>query len=403
MSVALRRTALAGLLTLTACSGTEETGSSSTGTTGLPGLTTATGGTSGSASTGGTSGSTSGSTAAASSSGSRGTSGGTVAGSTSGSASASGSTTGGTTGGTVAGSTSGSASGSTSSGTVGSSGGTITGSASTGSSGTASTSTAASSTGGATGSSTTGSGSTGSTGSTGSSGSSGGSGSDFACLGSVVAPSPVGSTATVSVQFTDLNSGAIQTGLDVKVCNRTDSTCANPVGTTSTNSNGIATMTVPLGTTGFDGYLEVTSQPNASVQIVPLLQYFKPIVKDGSFQGRTVQPSDLSLIFLFTGASNDTTKGLVAGAAWDCGDDLALGIQAALDPAQSTSTRIYFRNGFPSTSAADTDATGFFGFLNVQTGTATVKGSVTASGNALGNETVLVRPGTISSLVLYPR
>jgi hypothetical protein len=45
-------------------------------------------------------------------------------------------------------------------------------------------------------------------------------------------------------------------GVTLKACNAEDTECVDPIAATISDDNGVATVTVPTGTVGFDGYLD---------------------------------------------------------------------------------------------------------------------------------------------------
>ena len=65
-------------------------------------------------------------------------------------------------------------------------------------------------------------------------------------------------------------------GVTLRGCAKTDDMCASPLDTQTSDANGIAKMHVPLGTTGFDGYVDF-----AGGGVEPLLNYFNPPVIHG--------------------------------------------------------------------------------------------------------------------------
>jgi hypothetical protein len=60
------------------------------------------------------------------------------------------------------------------------------------------------------------------------------------------------------VTFVSFTSEEPFEGATVKACGELDFTCAQPLGMTTTDATGLATVSVPAGLSGFDGYLDVT-------------------------------------------------------------------------------------------------------------------------------------------------
>jgi hypothetical protein len=101
-------------------------------------------------------------------------------------------------------------------------------------------------------------------------------GPDYQCLGNVPAPpAPTASFFTITDTFMDVSSGTAvpAVGLTVKVCEKSDTACAAPDNVGMTDTSGSSSLSVPAGTDGFDGYLDVTGPSGDGGTIVETLLF----------------------------------------------------------------------------------------------------------------------------------
>lgn len=323
-----------------------------------------------------------------------------------------------------------SSSSSSTSGSSGSTGTTTTASSTTGHGATASStstsgSTSTTSTSGTTGhsnGSTGGSGSTSGSGSTGSactptSASSGSTGTtnDFSCLGHVTPPATTPGPATLTLTLHNQNGGVLAEGQTVKACDDSDTTCATPQATGTTDASGTVALTVTLGSTPFVGYFDVSGQNTnpdggaAADPVLPMLVYFPPVTGSASATLIGVRKSDADTIAFATSVTLDPTRGQVIGNVADCGNVNASGAVTAASNADSSTVNMYFRfnasygQEVPAPGLPDTDQTGNYIIANVPVGAPTVSAYVHQSCALIGQRTVQVRAGTITNVLVVPQ
>lgn len=233
-------------------------------------------------------------------------------------------------------------------------------------------------------------------GSGGNAGGSGGSGGAMMC--DTVVPPPSAAMVDVTITALDPLSGTGTANLTVKACAKADTTCAAPLDTTTTNAQGQATVTVPTGAAGFDGFLEVTgAQVKASLVFGSV-----PIVQNESLSIVAISSFLFSQLAQQYGVMPDPQKGHIAAVLYECSavgawDNAAQGAVLGCTPAPGD---IGYTNGMlPAPNATSTDASGAAVAVNVDPGTATVT-NTDPMGNVIGTAQVLVRADTITQVAL---
>jgi hypothetical protein len=240
-------------------------------------------------------------------------------------------------------------------------------------------------------------------------------GTSWSCLGGpILWPQPAGATITFSVTFVDFSLEEPFVGSTVKACNKLDYSCGVPIAQSTTDANGLVTLTVPAGLAGFDGYLDVTggqiagSESDAGASLFPSIWYPVPYVVADGWRGRTllVAESELVALTMATGTSLDPTRGQIALNAADCLFTPAEGVSFTLDSSDSQTVSYYFIGGVPVTSAKATDSSGIGAFINVPTAAPAklvVASAFSGVANkSMGSLTLIVRPGTFTTSSLFP-
>jgi len=223
---------------------------------------------------------------------------------------------------------------------------------------------------------------------------------------------------TFSVGVADLLSERPYVGAVVKACKKLDPRdplCLMPLDQSVTDQNGVVSLTVPAGSVGFDGYLDITGGDNGAGQgapspIFPAVWYPTPPVISGGYRGKLqfVSTADLPLLGAITGADIDPTRGHLAVNALDCNFTPAAGVSFAADTADQMTRSFYFVSGVPSTSAGETDPqTGIGGFINLPanklvfiTATSPIPGD--AGKKKMGSLTFNIRPGAFTTSSVPP-
>lgn len=220
----------------------------------------------------------------------------------------------------------------------------------------------------------------------------------WACLGRVTPGTPSGTMTTITYVVQNFQSAAPMVGVTVKVCARTDLTCATPQSMGVTDAMGSVTLTATLGMTGFDGYFELTGGAGAN-QVVPTRTFPVPALTASTqrFVNNAIPQLTFELLGGVLSARLDAMTGGVTGLAADCNGRPASGVAVSLAPAQMSATRFYISGGLPNTSAMATDATGLFGFVNVPPGDYTLTAERVSPMARIGTATLNVRGGFLST------
>ena len=224
---------------------------------------------------------------------------------------------------------------------------------------------------------------------------------NLSCLGKVVWIDPPVKNYTFKLGVVELQSGAMISGALVKVCAKSDATCANPLSMSTTGVDGSTMVTAPSAKDGIDGYLEVTA-----TDMVPSIRYVRFADPVSALNGGSLLAPVLSKKTLaqFGGLLNVTIDPQRAGllfVALDCTDSSAAGVTAAVDTADNKSVTAYIDGAIPSASAKATDSSGLGGILNLPVGSGTVTGKF-PGGVQLSTETVFLRAGYFTAVNLVP-
>ncbi len=219
----------------------------------------------------------------------------------------------------------------------------------------------------------------------------------WSCLGRVMPGTPAGAMTTITYVVQNFQTAAPMPGVTVKVCARTDLTCATPQSMGVTNAMGTVMLTATLGAAGFDGYFELTGGMDAN-QVVPTRTFPVPPLTASTqrFVNNAIPRLTFELLGGLLNARLDAMTGGITGLAADCNGRPASGVAVSLAPAQSSATRFYIAGMLPSTSAMSTDASGLFGYVNVPPGDYTLTAERVSPMARVGTATLNVRGGFIS-------
>jgi hypothetical protein len=206
-----------------------------------------------------------------------------------------------------------------------------------------------------------------------------------------------------------LDNSAFQ-GVTVKACERRDFTCETPFDSTVTDESGHFTLSVPAGSGGFDGFLDVSATTTSATpgkDIYPTLYYFTPPLIAGGNRGRLQIPSNEHLAALagvVDKAGADPTKGHLALVAWDCTLNAAPGVSFSLVPDDSSAKRYYFSNSLPNLAATETQGNpALGGFVNITANSSVLVRATVASGSRVSSEiSYFIRPGTLTTGPMPP-
>lgn len=233
-------------------------------------------------------------------------------------------------------------------------------------------------------------------------------GQDWACLDQATTwPRPKTASIRFSVTIVDFLAEKPFVGADVKACDKSDFMCLRPFTVTKADDTGTVTVTVPGGTGGFDGYLDITGGMNASGSpIFPALWYPRPTVIADGWRGKFtfVSRDEFTILGAATGTVIDPSLGHFATNATDCSFSRAAGVAFSADPVVDQTKGFYFVQGLPVTNVTMTDSSAGGGFVNLPAGrlvTITATSGV-AGGRSMGHASFLIRAGTFTTSSFPP-
>jgi hypothetical protein len=226
---------------------------------------------------------------------------------------------------------------------------------------------------------------------------------EWNCLGKVTASTPQSSTARLNAYFVTYElagpAGRVTVPLQVRACGAGDADCAAPLAQSPTNANAEVGLDVPTGTSGFGGYLSVTGAGYAKTRA-----WFSPPVTADTTLGSNARgvptPQALDAIAGAISETVDPSRGHLIVRARNCFGSNAVHVSLSVDGADGQSRTFYYAGSAPSPSARETDSTGLCGALNLPTGPATVRWSV--SGKRIGELAVSIEAGTVTTLGASP-
>jgi hypothetical protein len=197
-----------------------------------------------------------------------------------------------------------------------------------------------------------------------------------------------------SMQMVDLSSGVIYRNLQVRACALTDVNCSNPL-TNMLSVNEQGRVDVPLFQ-NFTGYLEITSD-----ELVPQLFYVNAPLQPRTapdFPLAMVSLSSLGPLLQLLGNVGPDT-GIIGIRIFDCQGVTATGVSLSSD--KDDARPWYFVDGLPSSMQAETGREGLAGFIDVPPGLTVVRAEG-PDGTDLGLQSMVVRPGWMSSMYVRP-
>lgn len=223
--------------------------------------------------------------------------------------------------------------------------------------------------------------------------------SAWSCVSSVSRPKASGSTVTIKLPLRDILTGQPRAGVTVRTCQALDVACATPIGSDAvTDSAGEATLTL-LSAAAFG----TTFQLVASADVAASLVFPHPTsLADGTTLPavRTISAAALKASIEASGLVNDTSRGTVIAEARDCLGASAPGATWTLPAKAPNTVTWYLRDGAPSKTATDTDASGLGGFLLVPPGAQTV--APTHAGQALPERKVYAVADVVTYVFASP-
>jgi hypothetical protein len=235
---------------------------------------------------------------------------------------------------------------------------------------------------------------------------------DWSCLGHVTLPAATKSTLALKFIPVDPQTSVHVSGVAVKACAADDAACANPVATTTSDSSGVATLSVPAAASGFGGYWSGTiagDLENLNFTSVPYLDDVR------LFTRLQWTNAEMTLLLQSSGVTWDRTRGVVGVQALDCGgvgldqsttnphpSPTAAGVRFTIDVNDPQIVLGYVNGPSISKTVTQTDSTGLAGFINVPPGVATVTGTRVSTGEKIASVRVYVKAGALSNITLNP-
>lgn len=220
-------------------------------------------------------------------------------------------------------------------------------------------------------------------------------GARFECAGRFSWPTNTLNPTTFQYRatfFDAINTTMLIEGADVQACTLFDPTCERSSHDHEvTGADGSVQLTIPIGTSAFEGYLLVRKIGYVDL----LVAVAKPLIHDEDLSFPLVATSTLHSL----GKEIDPDAGHLFMQAQDCSGAAASG--ASFEHSAGDGLRYYFAGGTLDFEAEATDSRGLAGFLNVPTGDDTL--TMSADGVTVGTRTVVVVPNTITEIFpFYP-
>lgn len=203
----------------------------------------------------------------------------------------------------------------------------------------------------------------------------------------------------MALRFYDFVTFEAWPGLAIGVCPPLDFECKQPSDTGTTAPDGRATVNLPMTTTGFDGYLQI-SNPNAMPGV---LAFARRPVEASQLGVRWPTAGAFNAMSLIVGVAPDPSRGHIGGNARDCAFMNAAGVTFSVNTLDADTTPFYFQGSTPDKTATQTDsATAIGGFANLPPGLAEVEYHLAKTGQKIGKVTVQVRAGHLTFLQFEP-
>jgi hypothetical protein len=215
-----------------------------------------------------------------------------------------------------------------------------------------------------------------------------------------------GANSTVKLTFTiGFATAPTDPGMfTVLACQRLDPDCSSPVaGPVVAAAGAPVELDVPVG---FQGYLQVTN-PSA-VNSMEFLA--RPLEEDTAGWDLTIATEGtIAALGFATQSTIDRTLGTFIVIVRDCNRVPLAGVQTSLNVTQGdpdagpdNTIGFYLVNTFPTKSQLETTDEGASGYANVPLGSATLSGTVVASGMSLSPTSAVSRSGWISYVEVQP-
>lgn len=223
---------------------------------------------------------------------------------------------------------------------------------------------------------------------------------NWSCLEQQRAPEGAGLVAAevaprvvYTLQFIDLSTGMTYPDVRVRACGIADITCVTPVvDYVQVDARGYVDL--PLFE-GFSGFLEISSP-----QILPSLLFLTEPLRPRlgpEFPYGLISIDSLPPLLGLLRVTPAADTGIFASRVFDCAGALAADVSFT-----GPGVPYFFVGGLPSAEANGTDAQGLGGFVNVPAGPATIDALAPDGRSITGPQSVVIRPGWLSSFFASP-
>jgi len=184
-------------------------------------------------------------------------------------------------------------------------------------------------------------------------------------------------TVTYTVSIVDWLTQEPLTGLTIKICNRIDALCSQPLATLTPAPGRQISFPLPAR---FEVYLTLETADH-----VPAIYYFDgPVVEDrvgGLIQ--LLQPTTVGeLAQQFLATQLDLSMGVLAFRSYDCNGAIAAGAVFEMEPNMGVPYTLI--NNSPTRSMIPTDTSGIAGYANVPPGAFLARGFVADTDREFG-------------------
>ena len=189
----------------------------------------------------------------------------------------------------------------------------------------------------------------------------------------------------------------------VVACNKLDLTCAAPIQSGMTGTDGKTKLSVP---DNFTGYIQVTDLSGYAPSM-----YFLPVAwpEGGLLPNFPLLPSGPIMEALASalggprGMPLNPMRGHMMLVADDCMGTTVANVAFSSPQKDETTIQFYVRDQVPLAEATSTTVEGAAGYLNFPPGTALITTTEMKLGLELGTASVLIRPGFVSVAYIQPQ
>jgi hypothetical protein len=223
------------------------------------------------------------------------------------------------------------------------------------------------------------------------------------CVGKISWPYPKSTNEVVTLTVTDpSHNGAPYAGLLIKACNPADPACADVYASGTTDSSGVAQLTLPPLAPfvyGFQGYFDLSSP---SGDVFPYLYFLSFPISEANAQLALSIPltKDFYSAMGLVNVSPDPERGHIAIVAYDCLLVYAPDVTVSAEGVDGG--EFYSQTGLPNATASATDASGIVYFFNMMPGQYVLHVTPNDTGRVSSTVRVLVRAGALSVATALP-